>query len=456
MKNPSKTTTFKLSLLSIAVMTAFASGVASADNSYGGNANTYVYGNSDNSAGNEGVFISSNGNANAAISLTTNGAVSIQSGGQNTGSMSYDPSTYINTSSIGGIGSGTTYIGTGGASTNIGRLGYSTNTVSGYSNTIEGYSNTIQGYSNTITGDTYINESTNAVTNINTGNSTGTVSVGNQANTTNLNSSTNNIGVNSYATTNNIGTGSVQSTNNIGNTTSTTTVNSYAANSQQVLQQNSATTQVTTNGSGSTPLNGGRGSILSATAVGGTGFVIQEKGQFGQQVNVNNVGTTTQDTAAVVVVNAAGNANGVVANQNQATLAGGNGTGATSLTMTNNVAMFGNQASGAPIKVTGVADGTGAFDAVNYRQLQAVASGVAGTAAMANIPVSTGANGKNFAIGVGMGNYMGQTSLALGGSYRIMEGAYIKASVASSNTNNGYSMGSNQNTVYGLGAGISF
>ncbi|OHC10328.1 MULTISPECIES: YadA-like family protein [unclassified Polynucleobacter] len=267
-----------------------------------------------------------------------------------------------------------------------------------------------------------------------------TISIGQDGTSTNLNGATNNIGVNAYATTNNIGTGSVASVNNIGNTSAATTINSYAGNAASTLANNQATTTV---GSASNL------ATIQATNSGATGFNVGPNGLI-------STGTTNQSAAGIVVVNAAGNSNGFVANQNLAVMSGGNGAGATSLTMSNNVATFANVASGAPIKVTGVADGTGAFDAVNYRQLQSVASGVAGTAAMANIPIATGANGKDFAVGVGLGNYMGQTSLALGGSYRIMDGAYLKASVASSNTNNGYNAGSSQNTVYGLGAGISF
>ncbi len=505
MKNlATKKTTFKLSLMSAALITMMVGSQAFAVDVYlSSNANTFVQGNNDSSAGNEGVFITSNSgsaNPNAAMSLTTNGSISIQSGGQNTGTQVYDPNTYIN--SLGatgtGIGSGTTFIGTAGANTNIGAVGStntvlgttsinatgganttigtagaSTNAVSGFSNSISatgtGSNNSISalganatntisasgaGSSNIITGSTYINDSQASATNINTGTSTGAVTIGNRLDTTNLSGGTNNMGVSSaYNTANNIGTNSAYaSTNTIGNTNSSTTINSYASNTQQVLKTGSATTQATS--SGATALSvGGTGSVISATNSGVAGFVLQSNSGGGQKITV---GTTTQDTAGVVVVNAAGNANGVVANQNSATLSGGNGSGATSLTMSNNVATFSNAASGAPIKVTGVADGTGAFDAVNYRQLQSVASGVAGTAAMANIPVATGANGKDFAVGVGLGNYMGQTSVALGGSYRIMEGAYVKASVASSNTNNGYSMGSSQNTVYGVGAGISF
>ncbi|MDP1705842.1 MAG: hypothetical protein Q8L42_14130, partial [Sulfurimicrobium sp.] len=85
------------------------------------------------------------------------------------------------------------------------------------------------------------------------------------------------------------------------------------------------------------------------------------------------------------------------------------GTSSTSLTLNDAGATFANSTTGAPATITGIADGKSDFDAVNFRQLQAVgdgiesrvesfviqqleesklelSAGIAATAAMANIP----------------------------------------------------------------------
>lgn len=310
------------------------------------------------------------------------------------------------------------------------------------------------GAGNTVTATTGNNTLTatagSNIINANAASQSNTLSATGAGGSNNLVAPTNNIGLSgSFATTNNVGTNAAfSSQNNIGNTNSATTINSYAANTSQVMQQNSATTLV-----GNQALGTGTQSIVSATAAGAQGFVVVNNGGGGFS-NQIQTGLTNQATAGVAVINSNGNVNGVVANQSQAVLSGGNGTGATSLTMSNNVATFGNAASGQPIRVTGVADGTQPYDAVNYRQLQSVASGVAGSSAMANIPLAT--QGKTFSVGVGLGSYMGQNSLALGGSIRVNDYAVVKASVATSNSNNGYAAGSSQNTVYGLGGALSF
>ena len=105
------------------------------------------------------------------------------------------------------------------------------------------------------------------------------------------------------------------------------------------------------------------------------------------------------------------------------------------------------------VKVTGVADGTSTYDAVNYRQLEEAyrridsidrksSRGIAGVAAMANIPQVE--QGKVFSVGVGVGSYGGYQAIAVGASGRITENTIVKGSLARS--------GHGQ-TV--LGAGIS-
>ena len=67
-----------------------------------------------------------------------------------------------------------------------------------------------------------------------------------------------------------------------------------------------------------------------------------------------------------------------------------------------------NSANGAPIKVTGVADGTTDFDEVNFRQLQKANMGIAAVSALAAIP------GKIFAIGAGYGYFENESAVAIG------------------------------------------
>ena len=150
--------------------------------------------------------------------------------------------------------------------------------------------------------------------------------------------------------------------------------------------------------------------------------------------------------AEVSMMNAHGN--GIVATEFGTTVTGGS----TSLQLNNDGAKF-SGVDGAPVRVTGVADGTSAYDAVNYNQLQQLyrhvnnvekksSRGIAGVAAMANIPQVE--PGKVFSVGVGIGSYGGYQALAIGASGRVTENTVVKGSLARS--------GSGQ-TV--LGAGIS-
>jgi len=152
----------------------------------------------------------------------------------------------------------------------------------------------------------------------------------------------------------------------------------------------------------------------------------------------------TQATASLTLTNGVGNTHGIVVTETQTTISGG--VNSTSLTMNDNSATFSNSATGAPIRVTGVADGVAPFDAVNYRQLRAVSQGVASTIAMANIPqVSEGQTGM---VGVAVGTFNGESSLAIGASYRFAPQAVMKASI-------GVSANGGPKTA-GVGAGWSW
>lgn len=371
------------------------------------NSNVTIQGNSDGSAHNGGVFISSNGGTNgvsanaAALQLVTDGTADLW--GKNT-TISGSSATNINT----GVDQGNVAIGN------------SDNTV------------TIQGATNNITGTTNINSSINANTSINTGSSAGSVAVGNNFNTTSLNSATNNIGVNAYATT-----------NNLGNTNAATKVTSTAGNAVQSLINGTAKTTVT---GGVSQLTARTGTANAAT----TSQVLLSNGS-GATVDANGKISATgaaaaAPTVAVIQTNGYGNTHGMVIGESQTTLSGG--ANSTSFTLNDNGARFSNSANGAPVTVTGVADGRQDFDAVNYRQLKQVAAGVAGAVAMANIPQVD--QSKTFAIGAGVGHFQDSTALALGASYRVAPATVLKASVSSIDN------GNSRTSTYGVGAGFSW
>ena len=127
-----------------------------------------------------------------------------------------------------------------------------------------------------------------------------------------------------------------------------------------------------------------------------------------------------------------GAAHGLTINQTSTVLSGG--TQSTSLTLNNAGATFANTTTGGPAHVTGVADGTRKFDAVNFGQLKDAYSGIASVAAMANIPAP--APGKSYSFGLGFGNFEGQNAFALGGAARLTENVSIQASVGHSDDNN--------------------
>jgi hypothetical protein len=132
----------------------------------------------------------------------------------------------------------------------------------------------------------------------------------------------------------------------------------------------------------------------------------------------------TVPTAAVTLTNGYGNTHGLVVTESQTTLSGG--TQSSSLTLDDRYARFSNAATGAPITVTGVADGRADFDAVNVRQF---AAAVAAVSAQANIPGLQ--QNQDRAIGVGLGNFMGKSALALGVNFRSDNNALFRVTVSS-------------------------
>lgn len=190
------------------------------------------------------------------------------------------------------------------------------------------------------------------------------------------------------------------------------------------------TTNINTTGTAATKIGNANaaatvvGSVVTATA--GNSSLALQRGE-----------------ARLTVTNAAGNTHGLVVGESSTTLSGG--TQSTSLTLNDQGATFSNAATGAPARVTGVANGSGDFDAVNVRQF---GSAVAGAHAVANIPgVDTN---KTSSLGVGLGHFMNQQALAFGGTYRFSDKGVLRASLST-----GLNSGGNK-TAFGVGAGWSW
>jgi len=125
-------------------------------------------------------------------------------------------------------------------------------------------------------------------------------------------------------------------------------------------------------------------------------------------------------TSASLLVNnnTTGESHGITISQTSTVISGG--TDSTTLTLDDDGATFADEDTGAPVKVTGVADGVGAYDAVNMRQYNKLEdrvdkaySGIASVAALAAIPPPV--SGKDISLGLGYGNFENQNALAVGG-----------------------------------------
>jgi autotransporter adhesin len=121
------------------------------------------------------------------------------------------------------------------------------------------------------------------------------------------------------------------------------------------------------------------------------------------------------------------------------------GTHSTTLTLDDSGAHFGTP-SGAPAKVTNVADGTNDYDAVNYHQLQKAYIGVASVSALTSIPSAL--PGKKFAIGAGYGYFEGENAVAIGLKARLWDNISVSAGAG---IGVGYSTG-----TYTANAGFSY
>ena len=88
--------------------------------------------------------------------------------------------------------------------------------------------------------------------------------------------------------------------------------------------------------------------------------------------------------------------------------------------------VFADEDTGAPVTVTGVADGVADYDAVNMRQYRKLEdrvdkswAGIASVAAIAAIPSPI--PGKTTSLGLGFGNFESQSAIAVGGKTLVGE-----------------------------------
>lgn len=348
------------------------------------------------------VYISSQ-NGKAAISITNQGVEIISPSGTGTGGGT------INVSSTNNYGQQGSY-NTGSVTNNFGN-GSSTSTGS-VTNTI---GTSVAGggtLTNSVGGGT--GNSTN-----NFGNST--ASGANSSNT--LGSA-----VAGSSSSNSIGGGAGVTTNSIGNTNTSSTIAMQAGNSSSNLA-NGVNTSTTTGSA----LSGVGGSILTgATGYTSTtsGAVLKDGSGTYAEVDANGKITTTTGTASqssinMTITNGLGNTHGLIVNETQATLSGG--TRSSSMTLNDNGATFSNSATGAPIQVHGVANGTAPTDAVNVRQMR---SGVASASALAGLPALD--TNKDFSIAIAGATYHGYQAAAVGLSARINKQLVVRAATSTS------------------------
>ncbi|MEN8889578.1 MAG: YadA-like family protein [Celeribacter marinus] len=163
-------------------------------------------------------------------------------------------------------------------------------------------------------------------------------------------------------------------------------------------------------------------SYENGIAVAGNGQVRWVADDNGKLVQVEATDTTSGTTAAMVVTNDDGNTHGVVVQETKTVVSGGSTS--SSMTLADNGATFSNSATGAPIQVHGVADGTAEFDAVNVRQLY---SGLA--AVLASTPDLSLTPGKS-GMAIGLGGYGGYNAIGLGFGHMLPNGTIMQGSIA--------------------------
>jgi hypothetical protein len=215
------------------------------------------------------------------------------------------------------------------------------------------------------------------------------------------------------------------STNRIGNTNSATTVGAQAGTTSMMLITG-ALDLVT--GEGASILVAPTQTVSGGTAAAMVGTSTRHAtiGENGRMTVVN--GVVPEASSALYIVNGRGTTNGVVATERQAVVSGGD-VSPTAATFSDTGMHLSNTNNGAPVTVSGVADGAGAFDAVNVRQLD---SGLASVAALTGLPGVQ--PGKRNSVGMAVGHHGSGIAFALGGESLLGDAGMVKYGAAISHS----------------------
>ncbi|NBU25686.1 MAG: hypothetical protein EBS39_08720, partial [Gammaproteobacteria bacterium] len=162
------------------------------------------------------------------------------------------------------------------------------------------------------------------------------------------------------------------------------------------------------------------------------------------------VSTTTLATSGAATLNSAAVTNNLTVG-GATTLTGlltANGGIRTSTITTTGPVSVGGELNMNSNRITGVADGRLAGDAVNLGQLEStrkdLAGGIASSVAMSNIPNVE--SGKTFAFGLGVGYFDGESAVAVGASYRVNDSTVLRGSFG----------GTSDKTAGGVGISVSW
>lgn len=217
--------------------------------------------------------------------------------------------------------------------------------------------------------------------------------------------------------------------------------------------------RITTDGNapGGADLHLGGRTVSIAGIVGATPVDVHVDGILNANNGINNTGNLNSSGNAVIgsasasIVNI-GNQNGsnvgtstVSFNNNrlQNVAAATNGTDAVNLNQVNS--LISSSSGAVQNQVNGIQNQVNNLQSqVNQNNL-AAQRGIAGASAIAGIPAIEA--GKNFSVGVGVGNYVSASALSLGAQARISQSTVIK--IAAGTTNNG-------GMVTSAGVGFSF
>lgn len=229
------------------------------------------------------------------------------------------------------------------------------------------------------------------------------------------------------------------SINRIGNTNAATSFIATAGTSRTMVIQ----------GALDASTGQGASTVGSGAVSGGTNTAMLGTEAPHTVVNANGAisvveGVADEASSGLYIVNGNGQTNGVAVNERQAVLSGGE-TSPTTMTLSDTGAHFSNSSTGAPVIVSGVADGQGAMDAVNKRQLD---SGIASVAALAGLPAPQ--QGKSNSIGIAMGRHNSGTAVALGGQSLLGDTLSVKYGASLS-----YASG-HMDTTASVGMGLSW